>query len=478
MKTITDDAERFLFPFEYVPKGSRVLIYGAGLVGQRYLQQVMATNYCHVIGFADRNYAEFNNLAVTVYAPNEIHTLDFDYVVIALRNSIPLHAVREFLLEEGVAEEQIIFVGARVYPAVWLKNSEDRELSGKLAFSQQSNACAFSLSGGFGDMIIQKRFLSEFIRLAPDCKIDIFCVNDVPFMEWLYSDCKEHISNIILNRGTYYERYNGNYAFGMTLDGSGYWAVDVFKPEMFSEREAVLQKKIHALTNFGRAENMQPSVLFHTVISRCTCKGLSCYTRFGFDGIFDIHDDRVVIPLESDIEGELLLHNMSPYITINCGVGNSSDGRGVAKAWTKERFQQVIELLHSRYTSVKVVQVGGGNAVRMSGADSYWLGKSFESVACLLKHAILHIDVEGGLVHLATQLGTKCAVLFGPTQVAYFGYSQNINIKTGKCHDCYGLYDNLDRCARGMEKPECMYKITPEYVMEKIIPYLDEVLVK
>ena len=76
-------------------------------------------------------------------------------------------------------------------------------------------------------------------------------------------------------------------------------------------------------------------------------------------------------------------------------------------------------------------------------------------------------------MHLATQLGTKCAVLYGPTQVTYVGYPQNINIQAGTCHDCYGLYDNLDRCARGLDEPECMYSITPEYVMENIKKYLE-----
>ena len=99
-----------------------------------------------------------------------------------------------------------------------------------------------------------------------------------------------------------------------------------------------------------------------------------------------------------------------------------------------------------------------------------------ELVAYTLKKSLLHIDIEGGLVHLATQMRTKCIVLFGPTQEEYFGYEENINIKAGSCHDCYGMYLDQSKCARHMEKPECMYSITPEMVMKSVREHLEIVL--
>ena len=52
----------------------------------------------------------------------------------------------------------------------------------------------------------------------------------------------------------------------------------------------------------------------------------------------------------------------------------------------------------------------------------------------------------------------------------------HINIKVGNCHDCCGVYMDSNRCARGLEKPECMYSITPEIVMGNIEKYLMSVL--
>jgi ADP-heptose:LPS heptosyltransferase len=57
----------------------------------------------------------------------------------------------------------------------------------------------------------------------------------------------------------------------------------------------------------------------------------------------------------------------------------------------------------------------------------------------------MHIDDEGGLVHMATALGTKCAVLFGPTPVGIFGYEQNINICADTCKECFGIVPYCDK---------------------------------
>ena len=93
----------------------------------------------------------------------------------------------------------------------------------------------------------------------------------------------------------------------------------------------------------------------------------------------------------------------------------------------------------------------------------------------ILRQSVLHIDIDGGLVHLATHMGTKCIVLFGPTPVSYYGYEENINLKAGNCHECYCLYPETNRCARDMEQPECMYSITPEAVAGAACTYLSSV---
>ena len=43
----------YLFPFEKVKAGSKILIYGAGDVGMEYFQKVKMAGYCDCIGFID-----------------------------------------------------------------------------------------------------------------------------------------------------------------------------------------------------------------------------------------------------------------------------------------------------------------------------------------------------------------------------------------------------------------------------------------
>ena len=132
--------------------------------------------------------------------------------------------------------------------------------------------------------------------------------------------------------------------------------------------------------------------------------------------------------------------------------------------------------MHQRFPGLTIVQIGDRNALELVGADRRILGQSLEVAKYVLKHSLLHLDIEGGLMHLATQLGTKCIALYGPTQVELFSYPQNINIVAETCRGCYTLYENSYACARGLDRPECMYSITPERVLAAAENYLEGIL--
>ena len=108
------------------------------------------------------------------------------------------------------------------------------------------------------------------------------------------------------------------------------------------------------------------------------------------------------------------------------------------------------------------------------------MGKtSLEQVKVILKNSCLHIDNEGGYTHIRHAIsGGKTAVLFGPTSVDFFGYSDNINIKGEGCETfCEWCTANWQEvCVRGFTYPPCMYSITPEAVFRRISSYLKEVL--
>lgn len=101
--------DRFLFPFEKVPKGSRIIIYGAGKKGQTYLRQMLLTGYCEVVAMADKGYASYGQMVVPVCAPQDIHAYVFDYVVIALSTVSYQNEFFSVLENQGISENRIIY---------------------------------------------------------------------------------------------------------------------------------------------------------------------------------------------------------------------------------------------------------------------------------------------------------------------------------------------------------------------------------
>ena len=111
--------------------------------------------------------------------------------------------------------------------------------------------------------------------------------------------------------------------------------------------------------------------------------------------------------------------------------------------------------------------------VKFENADRYLLGESLELMKYVFKNSLLHVDCEGGPVHLASQLGTKCVVLFGVTDVNYFGYKQNINIVSEICSPCYWVWESNKECLLKSKEPLCMLSITPQKVFDVSYRYLN-----
>ena len=113
-----------------------------------------------------------------------------------------------------------------------------------------------------------------------------------------------------------------------------------------------------------------------------------------------------------------------------------------------------------------------GGCIKLTNADFHIIDADIELVKCVLANSLLHVDCEGGLVHLATQLGTKCLVLFGPTEEKYYGFKENLNVVSNFCSPCYFAWENGNTCLRGEKEPPCMSSITPQLVCEVTCTYL------
>lgn len=463
---------RYLFPFEKIPQGSKILIYGAGVIGQEYLKQILITKYCEVIGFVDRNYKDYRNMIVPVYSSEKIHELEFDFVVIALRDAFGIPDIRQKLSRQGVPDEDIVYVLERADTGRALFATENGASGNLRSQAYLVSSCAFALylAGGFGDMICQKHFVEALAQLGPEATIDIYAAKDAEYLKWLYSDCS-YVNLIALDLGVRYISNQKKYALSISIFGPKFLQVDHFNQGIFSSNTTFV-KSMNALQT-----NVAKEAIHHTVPAAVAYlmriyRGENCRTWFNYGGALCIKDGIGGIPYIKEYEKNFLALGLKCFITVHAGTGSAKDGKDIAKTWPASRFDETIKMFKKKYPLIQVVQLGEKDGEILQHADVRLIGEEFGLISLVLRKAIFHLDIEGGLVHLASHVGTKCVVLFGPTQVEYFSYRQNINIRKGNCHGCYGLYLNTDCCARGMEKPECMYSITPEIVMEEIDTYM------
>lgn len=73
----------YLFPFPYVKKGFRIVLYGAGTYGQRLYYFLQETKFCDIVVWVDRNYEEFQKMGLSVRAPSVLLNMEYDAIVVA-----------------------------------------------------------------------------------------------------------------------------------------------------------------------------------------------------------------------------------------------------------------------------------------------------------------------------------------------------------------------------------------------------------
>ncbi len=194
---------------------------------------------------------------------------------------------------------------------------------------------------------------------------------------------------------------------------------------------------------------------------------------YGFFGVREEYEYEIpVMEDEYEFLADLNLKSRR-FITINRGVDTNYTKTSV-KLWPQFYYNTLVKLLKKTYPDMVLVQLGHSyeRCQTFEGIDLDLIGKTnLEQVKVLLKHSLVHIDGEGGMVHLRHALkGGKSVVMFGPTSSAFFGYSENENIVGNGCDTwCEWAVNNWqEKCLRGYHNAPCMLSIIPERVMQSV----------
>lgn len=99
----------WIFPYECVPKGSRIILYGAGDLGHSYWKCIRHGEYVELTAWVDRRHDELREAGLPVESIDSAICKEYDYVVIAIQEKECAEKIRSFLLEYGVMGDRIIW---------------------------------------------------------------------------------------------------------------------------------------------------------------------------------------------------------------------------------------------------------------------------------------------------------------------------------------------------------------------------------
>lgn len=100
--------KHWLFPFDRVPYQSRVILYGAGEMGQDYYLQVKKTNWCRIMQWVDREGKRYRDRGFKVEDLEEMKTACADFIIIGISDGNIAEQVRISLKSIGLKTTQII----------------------------------------------------------------------------------------------------------------------------------------------------------------------------------------------------------------------------------------------------------------------------------------------------------------------------------------------------------------------------------
>ena len=452
-----------LFPFNQIPADSEILIYGAADMGQEYLKQIFLINYCRVVAMIDQQHAAYRFLPVPVYPPSKIRELSFDYVVVALNSKHTAPIAIKTIEEQGVAADKIIYTG--IYDNIPPLAARNAERTADMSVTGDKVTICFNLyRAGFGDAIITKKIVVRLIELCPEAVVDIYTAGKtIDYARNLYADYPQVRILSPQNTSRDYEERKSDYMLAVFWDHL--LRIDSFRQESIAYINSAFAR---LLARLHHAIKETKNFTLYELISLNRYMERNIYTSLYYNDILGIADTQVNIPVRNDVSVPTLPRR---YITIDLADENVK--KKIGKLWSREYAKELVNRIRQNAHDIEIVQVGAADCPPLPGAIPL-LGLDFEVVKHILKGAIFHIGIEGGTVHLATQLGTRCIVLFGCSPIWYYGYPQNVNICTGVCPPCMELSDIGFQCVRNMKNPQCMYSITPDMVYVEAAKLLAE----
>ncbi len=330
---------------------------------------------------------------------------------------------------------------------------------------------AIQLEGGLGDIIIAAGFVEAlFLRLGA-CAIDVF--HHTPdWAKFVFRDAR-FVRSVL--PAAAHRSAASRYDIAVFAPQFVHYRVNNWaKLERISSAAAALIRG--AGTRFEQYRGLfdrRPHL--DALWSRLSLgQGRTIFANLDYLGGLDAaaRPERFLAPDPSacDTAMRLIGSAATSFITVHDGFDTSQPvSPGAAtKCWPIHHWAAFVAQFKAAFPEMAVVQLGSCKSRPIPGVEANLLGRTtLDQAAWLLKRATLHVDTDSGLVHLAKLVHTPAIALFGPTDAAFYGYADNLNIASESCGKCWwSTPDWLARCPRGLKQPECMDSIAPATVLD------------
>lgn len=90
--------EFYMFPYEKIPKGANIVLYGAGAVGKSYYRQINVNGFCNIVLWCDICFEQISNGKYIIFSPDEIVNIEFDYILICNMHINIANQIKEDLI--------------------------------------------------------------------------------------------------------------------------------------------------------------------------------------------------------------------------------------------------------------------------------------------------------------------------------------------------------------------------------------------
>lgn len=324
---------------------------------------------------------------------------------------------------------------------------------------------AFRVAGGIGDHIVAARFVRDLLAAAGPFGVDVFSPKGEA-VAWIFEGLEAPVR--CFNERFLWERLQPSYVVSLYVTQFVIVHADTADLAHLAERAPKLFEICTRLEAFR--PRIETCIKHHPMLDGHLARmaGFMGLGRRDFlQGMAGIPYGGDTLPLQVD-PGALEKFGLAgkPYITVHNGFDAEFGKASPNSTKVYPRFGDVVSRVKAMFPDLRVVQVGTVTSKAIPSADINLIGATtIQELAAIIRNSWLNLDNESGIVHLASCLGVRSCVVFGPTSLDYYAYPQNINLAPPVCGECWWIREDwMSRCARGHEQPPCMSQQSPETV--------------